>query len=614
MNLSQKNNYKIGVTMENIVNGIKVDYSRDNLFDELGVKRLRESYMREDETSPQERFAYVSNAFGSNPEHAQRLYEYSSKHWLSYSTPILSFGRSKRGLPISCFLPYLHDSAEGLVDTLSEVNWLSMLGGGVGIGIGIRSTDDKSVGVMPHLRTYDASSLAYRQGRTRRGSYAAYLDISHPDILIFLEMRKPTGDPNMRTLNLHHGINITDDFMHIIEKCMLDPTFDDTWHLKDPHTGEVRDTISARELWQRILETRMLTGEPYIHFIDTSNEKMPEFQKKLGLKIRQSNLCSEIILPTDKERTAVCCLSSLNLEYYDDWKNEPLFLKDVAEMLDNVLQHFIDNAPDSISRARFSAQRERSIGIGALGLHAYFQRNNIPFEGVIAKVTNNKIFKDVREKLDVANKELGLERGEAPDAAGTGLRFSHLMAIAPNASSSILMGNTSPSIEPWRANAYRQDTLSGSFLNKNRYLDKIIKEKCDGDKSLDYQEIWSSIIANDGSVQHLDFLDGHTKDVYKTSMEIDQRWVVEHAADRQNYIDQAQSLNLFFRPDVNVKYLHAVHFQAWKQGLKTLYYCRSEKLAKADKVSKKIERQVIKEIDLTALASTDDGVCLACEG
>jgi len=599
--------------MEDIVHGIKVDYSRDELFDELGKMRLKESYMKEDEVSPQERFAYVSKAFGSNQEHSQRLYEYSSKHWLSYSTPILSFGRSKRGLPISCFLPYLDDSAEGLVNTLSEVNWLSMLGGGVGIGIGIRSTDDKSVGVMPHLRTYDASSLAYRQGRTRRGSYAAYLDISHPDILIFLEMRKPTGDPNMRTLNLHHGINITDDFMHLIEKCMLDPSADDTWELKDPHTGDVRDTVSAKELWQRILEMRMQTGEPYLHFIDTSNRHMPEFQKKLGLKIRQSNLCSEIILPTDKERTAVCCLSSLNLEYYDDWKDNKLFLKDVAEMLDNVLQHFIDNAPDTIARAKYSAQRERSIGIGALGFHAYLQRNNLPWESPMAVGRNKQIFKTIREGLNEANLQLGAERGEAPDAAGTGQRFSHLMAIAPNASSSILMGNTSPSIEPYRANAYRQDTLSGAFLNKNRYLDKIIKEKCDADKSLDYQEVWSSIIANDGSVQHLDFLDDWTKDVFKTSMEIDQRWVVEHAADRQNYIDQAQSVNLFFRPDVNVKYLHAVHFMAWKAGLKTLYYCRSEKLAKADKVSKKIERQVIDEIDLKQMASSDD-VCLACEG
>ena len=596
-----------------IVHGIKVDYSRDNLFDELGVKRLQESYMMEGEASPQERFAYVSAAFGSNNEHAQRLYDYSSKHWLSYSTPILSFGRSKRGLPISCFLPYLDDSAEGLVSTLSEVNWLSMLGGGVGIGIGIRSADDKSVGVMPHLRTYDASSLAYRQGRTRRGSYAAYLNISHPDILLFLDMRKPTGDPNMRALNLHHGINITDDFMHIIERCMIDPKADDTWELKDPHNGEVRETISARELWQRILELRMQTGEPYLHFIDTSNNAMPEFQKKLGLSIKQSNLCSEIILPTDKQRTAVCCLSSVNLEYYDDWKNDKLFLRDVAEMLDNVLQYFIDNAPDSVSRAKYSAMRERSIGIGALGFHAYLQKVQVPFESALAVSKNKQMFKHIREGLDHANIELGKERGEAPDAVGTGKRFSHMLAIAPNASSSIIMGNTSPSIEPYRANAYRQDTLSGAFLNKNKWLDKIIMEKCNDDSTLDYNEIWSSIIANDGSVQHLEILDEWTKEVFKTSMEIDQRWIVQHAADRQPYIDQAQSVNLFFRPDSSVKYIHAVHFMAWKQRLKTLYYCRSEKISKADKVSKKIERQVIEEIDLKQLAQSDD-VCLACEG
>ena len=591
---------------------INIDYTRDNLFDELGLKRLKESYMRDDETSPQERFAYVSKAFGTNEIHAQRLYEYSSKHWLSYSTPILSFGRSKRGLPISCFLPFLDDSSEGLVDCLSEVNWLSMLGGGVGIGIGIRSTDDKSVGVMPHLRTYDASSLAYRQGRTRRGSYAAYLDISHPDILIFLEMRKPTGDPNMRTLNLHHGINITDDFMHLIEKCMLNKDADDTWELKDPHTDEVKDTISAKHLWQQILEIRMHTGEPYLHFIDTSNRMMPQFQKDLGLKIRQSNLCSEIILPTDKQRTAVCCLSSLNLEYYDEWKNDKLFLKDVAEMLDNVLQYFIDNAPDTISRAKFSAQRERSIGIGALGFHAYLQRNSIVWESALATSANIRIFKHIREKLDEANYELGTERGEAIDCIGTGRRFSHVMAVAPNASSSILMGNTSPSVEPYRANAYRQDTLSGSHLNKNKWLDKIITD-ISNEKSADwYNEVWSSIIANDGSVQHLDWMSEHDKEVFKTGMEIDQRWIVDHAAHRQEFIDQAQSINLFFRPDVNIKYLHAVHFMAWKQGLKTLYYCRSEKLAKADKVSKKIERHIIQELDLKALASTEEG-CLACE-
>ena len=596
--------------MESIIHGIKVDFSKDGLFDELGIKRLKESYMKEDEVSPQERFAYVSKAFGTNEEHSQRLYEYSSKHWLSYSTPILSFGRSKRGLPISCFLPYLHDSAEGLVDTLAEVNWLSMLGGGVGIGIGIRSADDKSTGVMPHLRTYDASSLAYRQGRTRRGSYAAYLDISHPDVLMFLEIRKPTGDQNMRCLNLHHGINITDDFMKLVEASMLDPHADDTWELKDPASGEVRDTISARELWQRILETRMLTGEPYIHYIDTSNRAMPQFQKDLGLKIQQSNLCSEIILPTNEKRTAVCCLSSVNLEYYDKWKNDPLFLKDIAEMLDNVLQYFIDNAHSNISRAKFSAKRERSIGVGALGFHAYLQKNSIAFEGVMAKVANNKMFKHIRTKLNEANLQLGSERGEAPDAAGTGLRFSHVMAVAPNASSSILMGNTSPSIEPYRANAYRQDTLSGSYLNKNKFLDNILKAKGLTEEQL--QDTWSSIIANDGSCQHLDILDEAQKDVFKTGMEIDQRWIIEHAADRQEHIDQAQSLNLFFRPDVNVKYLHACHFLAWKRGLKTLYYCRSEKLAKADKVSKRIEREIIKELDMSAIVGGNE--CLACEG
>ena len=560
--------------MEDIVHGIRVDYSRDNLFDELGIKRLKESYMKDEEVSPQERFAFVSRAFGSDNEHAQRLYDYSSRHWLS------------------------------------------MLGGGIGIGLGIRSADDKSTGIMPHLRTYDASSLAYRQGRTRRGSYATYLDISHPDILIFLEMRKPTGDQNMRCLNLHQGINITDDFMQLIEKSMLDPHADDTWELKDPHSGVVRDTIPARELWQRILEARMLTGEPYLHFIDTSNRDMHQFQKDLGLTIRQSNLCSEIILPTDKERTAVCCLSSVNLEYYDEWKNDALFLKDIAEMLDNVLEYFIVNAPDTISRAKYSASRERSIGIGALGFHAFLQKSNIAFEGVMAKVMNNQMFKHIKGKLDEANLQLGSERGSPPDCDGTGRRFAHVMAIAPNASSSIIMGNTSPSIEPYRANAYRQDTLSGSSLTKNKWLDRVIQNHLAGDgetiSTNDYNDIWSSIIANDGSVQHLSWMDENTKEVFKTSMEIDQRWVVEHAADRQHYIDQAQSLNLFFRPDVNVKYLHACHFLAWKKGLKTLYYCRSEKLAKADKVSKRIERDVIKELDMTQIAQGNE--CLACEG
>jgi len=593
--------------------GIQIDLSKDKLFDKLGIQRLQESYMKEDETSPQERFAFVSTSFASNLEHAQRLYNYASDHWLSYSTPILSFGRSKKGMPISCFLNYIDDTAEGLVNNLSETNWLSMLGGGVGIGFGIRSTDDKSVGVMPHLKTYDASCLAYRQGRTRRGSYATYLDINHPDIVMFLEMRKPTGDQNVRCLNLHHGVNISDRFMELIERCMSDPTADDGWNLCDPHSGEIRGSVSAKELWQKILELRMETGEPYIHYIDTSNKHLPEFQKKLGLKIHQSNLCSEIILPTDKNRTAVCCLSSVNLEYYDSWSKNTKFLKDIAEMLDNVLQYFIDNAPDQVSRAKYSASRERSIGIGALGYHAYLQKHMFAWESWQATSANVRMFKHIRTKLDEVNLEIGKERGEAPDAKGTGRRFSHVMAIAPNASSSIIMGNTSPSIEPYRANAYRQDTLSGSYLNKNRNLVGLIQSKIEaGETKQTEDEIWSSIISNDGSCQQLKFLTEDEKNVFKTAMEIDQRWIVDHASKRQEYIDQGQSLNLFFRPDVNKKYLHLVHFLAWKSGLKTLYYCRSEKIGKADKVSRKIEREIIKETNMATLI--EDSACLACEG
>ena len=406
--------------------------------------------------------------------------------------------------------------------------------------------------------------------------------------------------------------------MNLIEKCMLDPEADDSWQLRDPHSGEAREVVSAKHLWQQILEMRMHTGEPYIHFIDTSNRMLPQFLKDKGLKVHQSNLCSEIILPTNEQRTAVCCLSSLNLEYYDDWKDHPTFLRDVAEMLDNVLQYFIDNAPSAIGRAKYSAMRERSIGVGALGFHAYLQRKGVAFEGVMAKVANNQMFKQIRKGLDEANISLGQERGEAPDAVGSGQRFSHLMAIAPNASSSIIMGNTSPSIEPYRANAYRQDTLSGAFLNKNKYLDKVIikyLQQRNPEQAVDQaeaDEIWSSIIANDGSVQHLLWMDENEKAVFKTSMEIDQRWVIELAADRQVYIDQAQSLNLFFRPDAHIKYIHAIHFMAWKKGVKTLYYCRSEKLAKADKVSKKIERQVIKELDMIQVAQGND--CIACEG
>ena len=594
---------------------IEMDFSRDGLFDDLGKTRLKDSYMREDEQSPQERFAYVSAAFASNQEHAQRLYNYASKHWLSYSTPILSFGRNKRGLPVSCYLNHLDDSAEGLVNNLSETNWLSMMGGGVGVHFQIRGADDKSVGIMPHLKTYDASSLAYKQGKTRRGSYAAFLDVSHPDIIQFLEMRKATGDQNLKALNLHHGVNITDKFMQIIEQCMINPDYDDTWELIQPNTGKVVDTVSAKYLWMKLLEVRMHTGEPYIWFIDRANEGLPDYQKKAGLKNYGSNICVEISLATSPERTAVCCLSSVNLEYFDEWKNDPLFLQDILEMLDNVIEYFIQNAPDTISRARFSAMRERSVGVGALGFHAYLQKHNIAFESAIAKSVNMQMFKGIRERLDLANTKLAEERGSCPDAADYGVvkRCSHVMAIAPNASSSIIMGNTSPSIEPYAANAYRQDPSSGAYLNKNKFLDKIILEESKGKSESWYDDTWAAIIANDGSVSDLEWMDDYTKDVFKTAQEIDQRWIVEHTADRQVYVDQSISTNVFFKPDCSVKYLHAVHFLAWKKGLKALYYLRSGKLRKADKVGKKIERKRIEdEINMQEIVEGDS--CIACEG
>jgi ribonucleoside-diphosphate reductase alpha chain len=588
---------------------IKIDLTRDALFDSLGLQRLKESYMKDEEVSPQERFAFVSEAFSSNPEHAQRLYEYSSKHWLSYSTPILSFGRSKRGLPISCFLNYMDDSAEGLVDNLSETNWLSMLGGGVGVHLGIRNSDDKSTGVMPHLKMYDASSLAYRQGRTRRGSYAAFLDVSHPDIIQFLEMRKPTGDQNMRTLNLNHGVNISDKFMQVIERCMKDPEANDDWELINPANGEVAEVVSAKGLWQKMLDLRMQTGEPYFIFIDTANRDMPEWLQAQDLKINGSNLCTEIFLPTSADRTAVCCLSSLNLEYYDDWRGVDLFIPDVMEMLDNVLNYFLDNAPHHIRRAVYSASRERSVGLGTLGFHAYLQKNGMAIDGVMSKLTNRDIFKYIKKECERADNNLVVKRGACPDAAEFGIerRFSHHMAIAPNASSSLIMGNTSPSIEPYRANVFRQDTLSGAHVYRNRFLVKRLAEL-----GLNDDDTWASIIAHDGSVQHLDIPED-VKEVFKTAMEIDQRWLVELAADRQEFIDQGQSVNLFFQPNTTIAYLHAVHFMAWKQGLKSLYYLRSDKVRKADKVGAQVKRQRIEEtIDMTAIANGE--TCLACEG
>ena len=589
---------------------LQLDYSRDALFDELGMIRLRESYMRADEKSPQERLAFVAQAFASNEEHAQRIYEYASKHWLSFSTPVLSFGRTKKGLPVSCFLSYMEDSAEGLVRTLSEVNWLSMLGGGVGIHLAIRSADEKSVGVMPHLKVYDAACLAYRQGTTRRGSYAAFLPVDHPDIIQFIEMRKPTGDQNMRTLNLHHGINISDAFMRKIEESMLDGNADDSWPLIDPHTGEVVEVASARDIWQRILELRMQTGEPYLVFTDTANRVLPDWLKQQGLKINGSNLCTEIFLPTNADRTAVCCLSSVNLEYFDDWKDDERFIDDVMEFLDNVLQYFIDHAPDSIARAKRSAERERSVGLGALGLHAYFQRKGIPFDSAMAKVNNRRMFAHIHEKCVQADARLYAERGACPDAkaAGVARRFSHWMAVAPNASSSLIVGNTSPSIEPRRANVYRQDTISGAHIVKNRYLVQALEEL-----DMNTDDVWADIIAHDGSIQHIEAIPQEVREVFKTAQELDQRWLIDLAADRQVYIDQGQSLNLFFPADVSIAYLHACHFMAWKKGLKSLYYCRSDKLRKADRVGVAIERRRIEE-DINMREVLEDSTCLACEG
>ena len=588
-------------------NKVKIDLSRDSLFDEMGLRRLKDSYMRPEEVSPQERFSYVARALATDAAHAQRLYDYASKQWLSFSTPILSYGTSKKGLPISCYLSYIDDSAEGLVDAVAEVAWLSMLGGGVGLGVGIRSEDNKSVGVMPHLKNYETLSLAYRQGKTRRGSFAAYLPINHPNVAQFIDMRKATGDTNQRCLELHHGLNISDEFMTLIELCMKDANANDDWPLIDPHSGVTKQVVSAKQLWESILETRMRTGEPYIHYIDASNRALPHYQKALGLSIKQSNICTEITLATDAERTAVCCLSSFNLVYWHEWKDNYQFYRDVAELLDNVLDVFIKKAPKSVRRAVYSAMRERAIGIGSLGWHALLQQENVPFESAMAVGLNHQVFSRYKLYLDKANRDLANERGECPDGVGYGVRFSHMVAIAPNASSSIIMGNTSPSVEPFRGNAYRQDTLSGSFLNKNPYLDKLLRERLVGKA---YDEAWHTVIASAGSVAALHsqgILSDWERDVFKTATELDQNWIIQHAADRQQYIDQAQSINLFFTADASIDYLHHVHYEAWKKGLKTLYYCRSDKIYHGESMNKNIER-----VKITFEKTTEEG-CLACE-
>ena len=589
---------------------VKIDYSKDALLDEFAHATLKDRYMIAGETSPQEAFARAAEAFADDGDHAQRLYDYVSNLWFMFATPVLSNGGTKRGLPISCFLNYVDDSREGITDHYVENAFLSSFGGGIGgtwsdvRSVGTRtSKGSESTGVIPFVKVVDAEMLAFSQGVTRRGSYAAYLHMSHPEIEEFLDGRKPTGgDSNRKFLNLHHSVVIPDEFMELIHRATREDNFDDSWELIDPHTKQVVKTVSARALWVKILQNRMETGEPYLMFEDAVNNALPDFQKRKGLQVHHSNLCSEITLATNEERTAVCCLSSVNLEYYDEWKNHPAFISDLIRMLDNVLEYFINNAPEQLEKAKFSAMRERSIGLGAMGFHAFLQKTGIPFESAMANETNIEMFNHIKSQADIVTRQLAVERGACPDDDTCSVRNAHLLAIAPNASSSIICGNTSPSIEPYRANAYTQKTKSGSNLVKNKYLDKILKDKCETED--EYAEVWKSIIANKGSVQHLDMLDEWDKDVFKTAVEINQSWIVEHASVRQQYICQSQSVNLFFPPDINKADLHNVHMLAWAKDLKTLYYLRSEAISRADNVTSQAKREIIFE----------QQDCLSCEG
>ena len=586
---------------------IEIDYSKDSLLDEFSLRTLQERYMIPGETSPQEAFARAAQAFADDEAHAQRLYDYVSKQWFMFATPVLSNGGTKRGLPISCFLNYVDDSREGITEHYTENAYLSSFGGGIGgTWSSVRAQGTKtskgseSTGVIPFMKVVDAEMLAFSQGVTRRGSYASYLHMSHPEIEEFLDIRKPTGgDTNRKCLNLHHGVVIPDRFMEIIYKATREEGFDDSWELIDPHSQEVKKVVSARTLWVKLLQNRMETGEPYLMFEDAVQEDLPEFQKRKGLRVYHSNLCSEITLATNEERTAVCCLSSVNLEYFDEWSKVPAFIPDLVRMLDNVLTVFINDAPESLEKAKFSAMRERSIGLGAMGFHAYLQKNKIPFEGMWATSNNMKMFSYIKQKADDTTRQLAVERGACPDDDSASVRNAHLLAIAPNASSSIICGNTSPSIEPFRANAYTQKTKSGSHLHKNKFLTELLDKYNKND-----DDTWKSIVTNKGSVQQLDFLTDEEKNIFKTAVEINQAWVIEHASMRQEFICQSQSVNLFFPPDVNKGDLHNAHMLAWAKNMKTLYYLRSEAISRADNVSNEVKREIIFE---------QEG-CLSCEG
>ncbi len=589
--------------------GIRViiDHTRDELLTEFGKETLSDRYLMPDERY-QDLFARVAAHYADDSEHAQRLYDYISKLWFMPSTPVLSNGGTKRGLPISCFLNEATDSLDGILNLWNENVWLAAKGGGIGSYWGnLRSIGEKvgangkTSGIIPFIRVMDSLTLAISQGSLRRGSAAIYLPIDHPEIEEFIELRRPTGgDPNRKALNLHHGILLTDEFMRLVEE-------DGEMPLRSPKDRHVVRTVSARSLWIRLLTARVETGEPYFIYIDHVNKAIPEHHKLGNLEVKMSNLCSEITLPTGldkdgKERTAVCCLCSLNLETWFDWNEEEQFILDVMRFLDNVLQDFIDNAPDEMERARYSAMRERSVGLGVMGMHSFFQSQNIPFESVMAKVWNKKMFKHIREQADVASVELAHERGACPDAADYGImeRFSSKMAIAPTASISIICGGSSPGIEPIAANSFTHKTLSGSFSVKNKYLKKVLAEK-----GKDTEEIWSSITTHEGSVQHLDFMTDDEKDVFKTAFELDQRWIIDLAGDRAEHICQSQSVNVFLPADVEKTVLHQIHWQAWKKGVKSLYYCRSKSIQRAESVSQKEEVAQMAEDGLMPVPSPD---------
>ena len=597
---------------------IKIDRSRDANLTDFGKATLKDRYLGHNE-SFQDLFARVASSYADDNLHAQRIYNYISNLWFMPATPVLSNGGTKRGLPISCFLNEASDSLNGILDLWSENVWLAAKGGGIGSYWGnLRSIGEKigkvgkTSGIIPFIKVMDSLTMAISQGSLRRGSAACYLPIDHPEIEEFIEMRRPTGgDPNRKALNLHHGVLVSDAFMRAVET-------DEQWALKSPADGTVQQTISARNLWIRLLTARIETGEPYIIYIDTVNRQIPQHHKLANLTVKTSNLCSEITLPTGidkdgRDRTAVCCLSSLNLEKYDEWKDDEMIINDVMRFLDNVLSDFINRAPDQFDDAKYSAEKERSVGLGVMGFHSYLQKNNIPLESVMSKVWNKKIFKHIQESVDQASKDLADERGPCPDASDYGFneRFSNKTAIAPTASISIICGGASPGVEPVAANSYTHKTLSGSFNVRNRYLVELLEKY-----KKNTEEVWSTITTNQGSVAHLDFLTDLEKDVFKTAFELDQKWIIELSGDRTPHISQAQSINLFLPADVHKKELHKIHFDAWKKGLKSLYYCRSKSIQRAENVNDANLTDVTANVYNSKKQSTDQPEyeeCLSCQ-